>query len=182
MLAVTALGLAILMHETARLQMLATTDFLTSFANRRHFDDLGQRVLHRLARDGEAASVIVFDIDYFKSINDQHGHDFGDELLRRIQAPVKRSTRPRDLIARLGGDEFAILLPATDREQARNVAERLRAEIAELGIDGDGQATRPTASFGVAQWDGQSDLHELVGQADASLYRAKRAGRNRVDG
>lgn len=180
--AIISIGLAILMHETSRLQVLATTDFLTGFANRRHFHELCQRELRRSARDRETASVIVFDIDNFKSINDEHGHDFGDELLRRIETPVRRSTRPCDLSARLGGDEFAIFLPATDQEQALKVAERLREETSRLVILHGGKAARPTASFGVVQWDGQGDLRELLVRADATLYRAKRSGRNQVAG
>lgn len=164
-----------------RLQELATTDFLTGFANRRHFEELGQRQLKRLAADGEGASLIMFDLDRFKHINDHHGHDTGDEVLRRIFDPVRGALRPHDLCARSGGEEFVILLAQTDSFQACKVAERIRAGIEALGVENSSQVIRVTASFGVAEWNGSETLDVLMQKADEALYCAKRLGRNRVE-
>ncbi len=164
-----------------RLQELATTDFLTGFANRRHFEELGQRQLKRLAADDEDASLIMFDLDRFKHVNDHYGHDTGDEVLRRIFDPVRSALRPHDLCGRSGGEEFVILLAQTDSSKAYKVAERVRAGIESMSVDSQSQMIPVTASFGVAEWDGREALDGLMQRADEALYRAKRLGRNRVE-
>lgn len=169
-----------LRNANARLEQLATTDFLTSFANRRHFEELGERELRRLARDHITASLVMFDLDYFKAVNDRYGHDVGDEVLRQISPPVSHSMRPRDLCGRSGGEEFVLLLAEADEERACRIAERIRAGIAALSIEHQRATIQVTASFGVAEWDGKEDLGTLMHRADAALYRAKRTGRNRV--
>lgn len=164
-----------------RLQELATTDFLTGFANRRHFEELAQRQLKRAATDGESASLITFDLDHFKQVNDHYGHNTGDEILRRIFDPVSDALRPPDLCGRTGGEEFVILLARTNSSQACNVAERIRAGVEAMCVEHQSQTIQVTASFGVAEWNGRDTLHMLVQQADGALYRAKRLGRNRVE-
>lgn len=163
-----------------QLEKMATTDFLTELANRRHFEALARRQLQRLAQDGATASMILFDMDHFKAINDEYGHDVGDEVLRRIGTPIEETIRPRDLSARTGGEEFAILLADTTRSEALQIAERIRMGIAALVDDPGGLSVPTSASFGVAEWNGCEDLDALVRRADEALYRAKSAGRNRV--
>lgn len=177
------LGLAneALRKANERLQELATTDFLTGFATRRHFEELGQRELTRVATDGESASLIMFDLDHFKHINDQYGHATGDEVLRRIFDRVNDALRPRDLCGRLGGEEFVILLTQTDESQAYSVAERIRVDIETMDVEHQSRTIRVTASFGVAEWNRQETLDELIQNADEALYNAKRLGRNRVE-
>lgn len=161
-----------------RLEQLATTDFLTGLSNRRHFEEMAQRELNRLGRNGKMAALIMFDLDHFKVVNDRHGHEGGDEVLRRIREPVGRSLRPRDLCGRSGGEEFVVLLTATDQDQACGVAQRIRSGIEAMRIDQPTGTIRVTASFGVAVWDGSEGLDALIQAADAALYRAKDRGRN----
>lgn len=163
------------------LQELATTDFLTGFANRRHFEELGQRQLQRVTADGQSASVIAFDLDHFKQVNDNYGHAVGDEVLRRISDSVNNALRPYDLCGRSGGEEFAILLTQADSSRACKVAERIRAGIETMNVEHESQVIGVTASFGVAEWNGREALSTLVQRADHALYSAKRLGRNRVE-
>ncbi|WP_181918257.1 MULTISPECIES: diguanylate cyclase [unclassified Wenzhouxiangella] len=164
-----------------RLKALATTDFLTGFSNRRHFEELGQRQLKRVAAASESASLITFDLDRFKQVNDRYGHSMGDEVLRQLSNSVNNELRPSDLCGRSGGEEFVILLMQADSNQACQVAERIRLGIEALNIEHQSQVIRVTASFGVAEWNGHEALDTLMQKADRALYRAKRLGRNRVE-
>ena len=121
------------------------------------------------------------DIDHFKFINDTCGHQAGDEILRRVAAVFLKQCRDPDFPTRYGGEEFAVLLPSTGIEGAAKLAERCRREIEDLVLDVDGNTLEATASFGVADANGLASLDILIEQADAALYRAKRAGRNRVE-
>jgi diguanylate cyclase (GGDEF)-like protein len=157
------------------LHRISTLDGLTEVANRRHFDDTLVLEWRRAARNGQPMSLLMLDIDFFKPFNDKHGHQAGDEVLRRVAQVLRESVhRAADLVARYGGEEFIVLLPETGEEQARAIAELLRARIEESGL--------VTASLGVATQvparDGQPE--ELMKRADEALYAAKRAGRNRV--
>jgi diguanylate cyclase (GGDEF)-like protein len=157
------------------LHTMSNTDALTGVANRRHFDDTLTLEWRRAVRGGTAISLVMADIDYFKPFNDTRGHQAGDELLRRVaQTLQSRLHRAGDLVARYGGEEFAILLTGTDSGHAREVAERLRADVEALG--------GITISAGVASMSPGRDNkpEELVSAADAALYDAKRAGRNKV--
>lgn len=169
-----------LQQANTQLHKVATTDYLTGFPNRRHFETQAQRELNRLTLDHSKAALIMFDLDHFKSINDIHGHEAGDAVLRELVAPVQAALRPRDLCARLGGEEFVILLSHANRQQARHVAERIRHALGSLEIVQGTTRIHVSASFGVAQWDGSAELHELIQQADMALYRAKSSGRNCV--
>jgi diguanylate cyclase (GGDEF)-like protein len=157
------------------LHTLSNTDALTATANRRHFDDTLTLEWRRAVRNATPVSLIMADIDYFKPYNDTHGHQAGDELLRRVaQTLQSRLHRAGDLVARYGGEEFAILLIGIDSQRAREVAERIRADVEALGDI--------TISAGVATIVPYRDISrdDLVSAADAALYEAKRAGRNRV--
>ncbi len=154
-------------------------DSLTPLLNRRGFEEEADRRLVRL--HGAPASVIFCDIDRFKSINDGHGHAAGDEVIRAVGRLIAEELRREDIAGRVGGEEFVILLPRNGLEDARLLAERLRARITELRIGALARATL-TASFGVVEAGPNEPLDEVMQRADEMLYRAKRAGRNRVEG
>jgi diguanylate cyclase (GGDEF)-like protein len=170
-----------LQQANQQLAAAAATDELTGISNRRHFRAEAQRELARLRQGGESAAMIMVDLDHFKTINDSYGHEAGDLVLRSVLEPMSQSMRPRDLFGRMGGEEFLILLSGVELVTAASIAERIRAAIEALGIEYHGQKIHVTASFGVAQWDGKSDLDEFIRCADETLYRAKKRGRNRVE-
>ena len=157
------------------LHRMSNTDALTETANRRHFDDTLTLEWRRGIRSAMPVSLVMVDIDFFKPFNDTHGHQAGDELLRKVaQTLQSRLHRAGDLVARYGGEEFAILLSGVDREHAREIAERARADVEALDVI--------TISAGVATMTPSRDESPdaLVRTADGALYEAKRAGRNRV--
>lgn len=163
------------------LQRLATTDELTSAATRRYFLDLAGQELRRARRFSHPLSVLVFDIDHFKPVNDQFGHAAGDTVLRAVSASVRRVLREVDTFGRIGGEEFAVVLPETEASNAIQAAERLRRAVGGTahGVEGLGAVT---VSVGVAElMDGDQGLEDLMDRADNALYRAKRQGRNRVE-
>lgn len=154
----------------------AETDELTGLSNRRAFNTL-------LSRNnvGERASLIVFDIDHFKQVNDTMGHPAGDAALRHLSRLVKETLRPRDSAARIGGEEFAVWLPGADLKRGEEVAERLRAKIAGSPFRFGGEERTMTISLGVAAYpDPIRAVENLMVSADTALYTAKRAGRNQV--
>src|SRR5215217_5581528 len=156
----------------------AFTDHLTGLANRRRFERQLEREVNRTSRFGHPFGLLMLDIDSFKSLNDTHGHDAGDEALRRISRVLREGTRGIDLAARIGGEEFAILLVETNREGGVEVAERLRASIKSLDIP---RAGHITASFGVAECPSHAQTAaEILKAADIALYEAKRNGRDQV--
>lgn len=171
--------------ETERLQAelykLATIDDLTQIANRRQFLTLSRREMDRARRNGESVSLIMFDIDRFKSINDTYGHDAGDIVLQRFAETAQASLRDVDIVGRFGGEEFAALLVETDMIGAREVAERMRETVRALEIDYKGTKISVTASFGVTQIDPRSEeLEGAITRTDLAVYAAKEAGRDRV--
>jgi two-component system, cell cycle response regulator len=121
----------------------------------------------------------MFDVDHFKTINDEHGHDVGDQALRAV---ADAAARANDVVGRIGGEEFAILLADTDQLSALEAAERLRAAIAELWIRTEGRTVSVTCSFGAAEWSEGDSIDRFLKRADDALYEAKRSGRNRVIG
>lgn len=169
------LGFLMMAHERLRhhYESLAKTDELTGLPNRRFLLDEGKRLR-------APACVLMIDLDHFSEVNRTFGHAGGDRALIAFAKLARRQLRPSDLVARYGGEEFCVLLRDVEEPEARLIAERLRASIAELSIDVDGRPLRITASIGLASLDG--DLGTAMRKADAALYRAKALGRNQVQG
>jgi len=172
--------------ENARLfdevQRLATLDGLTSTYNRRHFMDLAQLQYDNARRFGHPLTAMMLDVDHFKRINDRHGHHVGDQVLRALAERCRRALRSVDVLGRYGGEEFAIVLPGTTQHNAATVlAERIRKRVADEPIKTDDGAVKVTVSVGVAELDAEMrGPEDLLKRADAALYEAKQAGRNRV--
>ncbi len=160
-------------HEEAldALRLLANTDPLTALANRRAWTEALTGYLHQAGIDGRPLTVALLDLDHFKLFNDQRGHPAGDELLVKVAARWKRSLPHNATLARLGGEEFAVALPNTGPGAARQLLIKMCAQVP------SGQ----TSSAGLTVWDGDEDQGSLLGRADAALYAAKHAGRNRVE-
>lgn len=167
----------------AELKRLAETDPLTGVLNRRAFFETAEAAIAETRAHGEPMALIAFDLDDFKALNDRFGHAAGDAALRALTETARGDVRDGDLIGRLGGDEFAIALPRADLDRATRIAERLRSGVERVraAVSG-GPATRITASFGVAAAleTAQCGVSELLARADAALYRAKGAGKNRI--
>jgi diguanylate cyclase (GGDEF)-like protein len=182
--AVTALSLGllawILWRSRRRFRTQAQTDSLTGIANRRHFLDRAQQVARGYRHEPKTSSVLVLDIDYFKLINDAHGHQAGDAAIRHVAALADTCLRSGDIFGRIGGEEFAALLPDTDESTAQKVAERIRQVIEQTPLDHHGEPIRLTVSIGVMSGLLTGDNVENFMQcADKVMYRAKNAGRNR---
>jgi two-component system, cell cycle response regulator len=164
-----------------RLYEVAHLDALTGLPNRRLMVERLQQEWAAYKRRLAPLALILLDVDHFKRVNDEHGHDFGDTVLTRIAQILRREIRAEDTIARMGGEEFLVLTPNTDGAAARDLAERMRVRVAEEVFDGGGRQWSVTASFGVATAEpGMSGWEALFKLADNALYEAKSAGRNRV--
>jgi diguanylate cyclase (GGDEF)-like protein/PAS domain S-box-containing protein len=165
----------------ARLRELATTDSLTGLANRRRFMELAQREFTRSRRYQGPLTMLMMDIDHFKRVNDTHGHDVGDEVLRALAATSIKALREADILGRLGGEEFGVLLPETEATAAMEVAERLRRAVEAAAMATGGGELRITVSIGAASLSGDTtSVEALLKRADVALYEAKQSGRNRV--
>lgn len=163
------------------LERLATTDALTGLCNRRQFFALAEREWSRVQRYDRPMALLMFDIDAFKAINDQFGHEIGDNVLVRVAAACNQAKRESDIVARIGGEEFALLLPETDLPSAALFAERLRLACTRLHVLPDRRDLSITVSIGVAEaGPGMRGIEDAMRYADEALYAAKRAGRNRV--
>lgn len=178
-------GQAVIALENARqheiVERQALVDELTGLANRRQGDRALATELARTARLGGTVGLILTDLDDFKAVNDMHGHQTGDLVLRAFADTLLETVREIDVSVRWGGEEFAVVLPGTDAEDAAQVAERIRTGLAQRPlVSADGARLHVTASFGVASGGGVAP-EELVGAADDALYRAKRAGKDRVE-
>ena len=158
---------------------LAGTDALTGLANRRTLNETLRREIARSQRLSEPLSLIMADLDHFKAINDQYGHNTGDHVLVCTAAVFTTQSRSYDLAARYGGEEFLLILPKTSSEDALKIAERLRKAVAQMEVPGCSRAI--TISLGVATWLKGEASEPFIGRADAALYRAKNAGRDRVE-
>jgi diguanylate cyclase (GGDEF)-like protein len=166
---------AVTVHKTA-----ASMDPLTGMFNRRGFSEATARVIEREANAGRPVTVLIFDIDHFKSINDRFGHPAGDEILKLFSTVVINSLRITDISGRIGGEEFAALLPCS-LEEGVLAAERVRETFAASGIAVDEGPVDTTVSIGVAGGPAGTELEVLLAAADTALYQAKRTGRNRVE-
>ena len=173
-------GQLIAAREALREQ--ATTDPLTGLANRRTILDTLGKELERCRRSATACAVLFVDLDHFKHVNDTHGHPAGDEVLRQAASTMRAILRPYDLVGRYGGEEFVVVLPACDTAGAKAAAERLRASVARTAIAVGGVSLRVTCSLGIAVGDSKNgwDRDRVLNAADAAMYRAKRAGRDRI--
>jgi two-component system cell cycle response regulator len=161
---------------------MAVTDALTGLYNRRYMEtQLGHLVTHSVNR-GKPLAVLAVDVDFFKPVNDTHGHDAGDRVLQELAARMRASVRNIDMVCRTGGEEFIAVLPATDLRVAEKIAERMRKAISAKPFNaGVSAAINITVSIGIAALEGaEGSIEELLKRADQALYRAKRDGRNRV--
>jgi diguanylate cyclase (GGDEF)-like protein len=165
-----------------RLFESSTCDGLTGAYNRKHFDERLRAEIAYAKRHNTDLALVLFDIDHFKRINDGHGHQAGDEVLRQVAKAAARRLRTEDVLARFGGEEFAVILRGTTELGAGLVAERLRAQIAALPAVVDGKPVPVTISAGCASLEScpEHSAHELVRMADRRLYQAKHRGRNRI--
>jgi diguanylate cyclase (GGDEF)-like protein len=160
---------------------LASIDALTGVINRREFIVLAKKEVSRLQRHADNLSVLILDVDYFKQINDTHGHSEGDRVLKIVAQTIAAALREADVLGRIGGEEFAVLLPSTDEPAAQVTAERIRSAIERLRIQIGDQEIQITISIGVSEYqltEGLIDSAML--RADKALYQAKHKGRNRV--
>lgn len=168
-----------LYHE--EIYRLTIVDGLTQINNKRFLLEFLEREIGRSQRYGRALSLLLFDIDHFKTVNDNYGHPAGDAVLREMALRIKQYVRKEECFARYGGEEFAIALPETGPENSRKFAEKVRRLIADQPFEFEGRKFSVTISVGVAELSGQmSEPIGLIKIADANLYKAKKAGRNRV--
>ena len=161
-----------------KLEKLSITDRLTGLYNRLKLDEALESEVARAPRSGQTFSVILIDIDHFKQVNDQHGHQTGDQLLTAIAEILRAGTRATDFVGRWGGEEFLIVCPHTDAAGATRLAENLRQTIQDYRFP---VVAQKTASFGVASFRPDDTVKEIVARADTALYAAKDAGRNKVE-
>jgi diguanylate cyclase (GGDEF)-like protein/PAS domain S-box-containing protein len=165
----------------AKLLELATTDSLTGLYNRRRFMELCEQEFSRSVRYSRSLAMFMLDIDHFKKVNDEYGHDAGDKVLRSLSEVSASALRGADILGRLGGEEFGVLLPETDAESAYEVAERLREAIANASISVNGSSLKVTVSIGISILSPEMhSIDALLKGADVALYQAKQTGRNKV--
>lgn len=179
---VFSMGIIMIVHNRMMEQAMAAAnrDFLTGAWSRRAFFELAERELVRVRRTGRALSLLLFDVDHFKQINDTHGHAVGDRVLQEIVQRAEKEIRAMDCIARVGGEEFAVLLPETDAASAMVIAERLRLTLAASPDSAQIRLVPCTVSIGMAVRSEQESVADLMRRADAALYAAKAGGRNRI--
>ena len=168
-------------EANSMLEALSTTDALTGINNRRNFNEKLRYEYSRALRYRYPLSCIMFDIDFFKKVNDAHGHLFGDEVLKMIGKTLNEEMRFHDICARYGGEEFVILLPETTAVSALKVAEKLRNTISKKSVEKDDISVNITISSGIAELDTarMKQGNDLVEYADRAMYHAKKTGRNR---
>lgn len=173
----------ILKHQSAmrKLELLASTDPLTGAYNRRHFLEVSNAELQRSKRYKHPFTVLMLDIDHFKTVNDTHGHNIGDEALKETVSTIQDALRTEDTLGRLGGEEFAVIFPQTVASNAALVAERIRGDIARIEIDTPNGPLKFTMSIGISESsDDDRSIEEALTRADKALYEAKENGRNKV--
>jgi diguanylate cyclase len=159
-----------------QLRAMATTDPLTQLNNRRALLDVIQHEERRLHRGRQTLSFVMADIDHFKQINDNLGHEVGDQVLRKVSQALAAGVRDVDHLARWGGEEFLVVLPDTDEVEATQVAERLRQAVGSVSL----KDRAVSMTFGVSEVRGDESAEQAISRADAAMYEGKRTGRNRV--
>ena len=169
-----------LLRAAAEFEYAAKHDALTGLANRREAHAQLDTEYQRYQRNGRPFSVLLMDIDLFKAINDNHGHQVGDEAIRMIARTLEKQSRKVDTLSRWGGEEFLLLLPESDNEEATQTAERIRLSIATNPINAGPRTISTTVSIGVATISGNESVDRLLQRADEALYEAKSSGRNLV--
>lgn len=176
-----ATGKRALERANEQLAKLSMTDRLTGLLNRGTWENLVDAEFERFRRYGQATSLVMFDIDFFKRVNDNHGHLAGDEVIKHTAATAKSNLRQSDSIGRYGGEEFGIILPETDAEGARIICERIRESIEQSIVQTSVAPIQYTVSVGISQLTGSPENHMTwMQQADEALYTAKKGGRNLV--
>jgi diguanylate cyclase len=168
-------------RELTQVANLVQKDPLTQALNRRGLDEAFRVESARARRYGSEISFLLIDVDDFKKVNDSLGHLGGDRALVHLAQTLYATLRPTDLLVRLGGEEFGVLLPSTALAEAQFVAERLQRELARRTLEYEGRLCPLTFSGGVAQWRATESLEQWIERADAAMYRAKRAGKNRIE-
>lgn len=162
------------------LKLLSRTDRLTGINNRGFWEENLEHEFQRCRRSGRVSSLLLFDIDHFKVLNDSYGHSAGDEVLRAVARQIRKTLRNTDIAGRYGGEEFAIILTETDGQQALVMAERLRQQISQLSIEWEEKLLRISVSIGISEFNRLMPGHKSwLDHCDAALYSAKNAGRNR---
>ncbi len=173
--------LARVIGDVAHLTRQVQTDALTNLANRRGLTERLDAELARARENGTSVSFVIADIDDFKAVNDGHGHQTGDQIIRAVAQALANSVRELDLAARYGGEEFAVVLPGSRLADARRTAERMRRAVSEIDVPSPtGTSARVTMSFGVSEFPTYGGVEALVAAADAALYQAKRGGKDQV--
>lgn len=165
-----------------KLVQVLSTDTLTGVASRRSVLETLRRTLDHSRHHGQSTGVILLDLDHFKQVNDLHGHSAGDKVLQVAAARMRSAFRPMDTVGRYGGDEFLIILPTAEAASILRIAERVRLSLSADVVQANGVVVHVTASQGIAFSNGSEDPRVVIERADAALYAAKRAGRNRVVG
>jgi two-component system cell cycle response regulator len=169
--------------NVAQSMELAVTDALTGLYNRRYMESHLGTLVNYAAHRGKAISLLVIDIDFFKAVNDTHGHDVGDQVLKEFSRRIRKNIRGIDMACRLGGEEFVLVMPETNMAEAYVIGERLRVAISgqDFSVADIAESLTITVSIGIAALEGADDSADaLLKRADKALYRAKRDGRNRV--
>ena len=164
-----------------KLEILSRTDSLTELLNRRAFNEISENEFSRFKRNGDVYTILMIDIDHFKSINDTYGHETGDFAIKEIAKICQTNLRLHDTVARIGGEEFCVLLPFTNKQTAYKIAEKLRKIISNTLVTTKDYNISMTISIGISEVNGEDIDHMIVfKRADENLYKAKNSGRNRV--
>ncbi|OZG70249.1 diguanylate cyclase [Hahella sp. CCB-MM4] len=169
-----------LAKANAKLEMLSRTDGLTQLNNRRYWEERLEAEYRRFKRTGKASTLIMFDIDHFKKVNDTYGHPAGDEVIRQVAGVLRETMRTTDIAGRYGGEEFGLILIDTDASSGNSFAERLRTRVEELIVSHEDSDIHFTISLGIAEVNHSvDDYQEWLERADTALYQSKEGGRNR---
>jgi len=173
---------AVLLNKNRELEVLATVDGLTGVMNKRMFTEMTSKYIEAAHRTDHPLAILYLDLDYFKKVNDQHGHQVGDIMLIKFTDVVGKCLRKSDLLGRIGGEEFAVVLFETGLEDAVEVAEKIRSKVHESTYQYDEKLVEVSTSIGVSQMESKTDsMEDILQRADKALYKAKEMGRNRVE-